>query len=310
MTMKGSAGWLALTRSSSSSPLMPSIRTSLMTTSRRLAFDELQRGGRVRGDLAGMTVERQRRRDRFAHVGIVVHDENARGRRLRSLVLQLARHGVAHRAVSFGRPGGLCRGRTLLESSPVLREDFRPATWGAAPSATRRRNCGATMRARPKEADSDCARAGSIDAPQRRMKTPSDLLRKLIGACMDDEFTLRHECKFVDARRAAALMRLAREREQFVADLVGLGHCERPHNGSWAELSREAQRDIGVAMAGPNDGDAVASCRHSRARTEALYDEVLKAPWPGRPPGEPSPGRCGASRRVGATPATGSHRHR
>jgi hypothetical protein len=111
------------------------------------------------------------------------------------------------------------------------------------------------------------------------MKT-SDILRKLIRACVDDERTLRHESKLVDAGRAEALMRLAREREQFVTDLERLAEREQPHDGSWAELSREAARDVWVTAAGRNNGDAIRSCRHSRTRTEALYDKALQGSWP------------------------------
>jgi hypothetical protein len=35
-----------------------------------------------------------------------------------------------------------------------------------------------------------------------------------------------------------------------------------------------------VAAAGRNNGDAITSCRHSRARTEALYEEALRVSWP------------------------------
>jgi hypothetical protein len=111
------------------------------------------------------------------------------------------------------------------------------------------------------------------------MKT-SPLLRKLIRACVDDERTLRHESQFVDASIAVALRRLAREREHFVADLERVGECQVPGDGSWGELSREAARALWVAAAGPNKGDALATCRHSRARTEALYDKALQASWP------------------------------
>jgi hypothetical protein len=107
-----------------------------------------------------------------------------------------------------------------------------------------------------------------------------DLLRKVIRACVDDWRTLRHEAKFVDGARAEALIRWALEREQFVADLERLAGREQPHDGSWSELSREAERNVWVAAAGRNVGDAITSCRHSRARTEALYDEALQAPWP------------------------------
>jgi hypothetical protein len=111
------------------------------------------------------------------------------------------------------------------------------------------------------------------------MKT-TDLLRQLIRACVDDERTLRHESTFVDAPRAGTLTRLAHERGQFVSDLEKLGQHEEPHDGSWTELTREAGRDLRVVMGGRNTTDAITACRHSRARTEAVYDEALKAPWP------------------------------
>jgi hypothetical protein len=111
------------------------------------------------------------------------------------------------------------------------------------------------------------------------MKT-SNAIRKLIRACVDDERTLRHECKFVDAGRAETLTRLACERGQFVADLERLGEGAQSHKRSWAELSREVARDIWVAAAGRNNGDAISTCRHSRARTEAHYDEALQRFWP------------------------------
>ena len=110
--------------------------------------------------------------------------------------------------------------------------------------------------------------------------TPARALRKLIRACVDDEHTLRHESRLVDATRAEALTRLAVEREKFVADLVRVAECDQPHDGSWSEISREAGRTIWVTAAGRNNGDAIASCRHSRARTEALYDEALQGSWP------------------------------
>jgi hypothetical protein len=89
-----------------------------------------------------------------------------------------------------------------------------------------------------------------------------------------------NECKFVDAGRAQTLTRLAREREQFVAELEWLGQGVQAHDGSWTELSREVGRDIWVMAAGRNAGDAITTCRYSRARTEALYDEALQASWP------------------------------
>jgi hypothetical protein len=108
----------------------------------------------------------------------------------------------------------------------------------------------------------------------------TDILRRLISACVDDECTLRHEFKFVDGACAEALSRLAHEREQFVEDLERLGGSQQAHDGSWSELAREAARNMMVAAAGRNKGDAVATCRHSRARTEAIYDEALQATWP------------------------------
>jgi hypothetical protein len=117
--------------------------------------------------------------------------------------------------------------------------------------------------------------------PDREPMKTSDALRKVIRACLDDEHTLQHERKFVDSKRAEALTRLAQEREQFVADLERLGDRKqgRP-SGSWAELLLEAARDVWVSAAGPNCGDAIGACRHSRARTEERYDEALQKPWP------------------------------
>jgi hypothetical protein len=43
---------------------------------------------------------------------------------------------------------------------------------------------------------------------------------------------------------------------------------------------REGARDVWVSAAGPNCGDAIGACRHSRARTEERYDEALQMPWP------------------------------
>jgi hypothetical protein len=86
---------------------------------------------------------------------------------------------------------------------------------------------------------------------------------------VDDECTLRHESTLVDVGRAETLTRLARERGQFVADLERLAEREMPRDGSWSELSREGKRNVWVAAAGRNSGDAIMSCRQSRARTEA-----------------------------------------
>ena len=114
----------------------------------------------------------------------------------------------------------------------------------------------------------------------RGTMTTSDVLRKLIRACVDDERTLRHESRVADGPRAQALERLALERGQFVTDLERLANREQPHDGSWSELAREVKRDVWVAAAGRNAGDAITSCRHSRARTEAVYDQALQVPLP------------------------------
>lgn len=109
----------------------------------------------------------------------------------------------------------------------------------------------------------------------------ANVIKGLIRACVDDGRTLKHELNFVDAGRAATLGRLAREREQFVVDLERLGDvgARRP-NGSWGELVREGARNLWVTAAGRNNGDALAICRHSRARTEARYDEAMRTFWP------------------------------
>ena len=110
--------------------------------------------------------------------------------------------------------------------------------------------------------------------------TTSEVLLKLIRACVDDGRTLRHEAKFVDGARAEALARLVAEREEFAMHLERLAKRELPHDGSFSELAREVERDVWVAAAGRNVGDAIASCRRSRARTEAVYDEALATTWP------------------------------
>jgi hypothetical protein len=115
--------------------------------------------------------------------------------------------------------------------------------------------------------------------PPAAMAT-SGVLRKLIRACVDDGRTLRNESRFVDPGRLEVLTRLASEREQFATDLERLAKREQPHDGSWIELTREVERDAWVAAAGGNNGDAIASCRRSRARTEAVYDEALQGSWP------------------------------
>ena len=123
------------------------------------------------------------------------------------------------------------------------------------------------------------ASPGPVHAHLAHMAS-SDILRNVIRACVDDERTLRHESRLVGEARAEALARLARERGQFVTDLERLAGREEAHDGSWSELSHEAEREVWVAAAGRNSGDAITSCRQSLARTEALYDEALRAAWP------------------------------
>ena len=109
----------------------------------------------------------------------------------------------------------------------------------------------------------------------------ADVLRRLISTCVDDERTLQHESKIVDEGRAGTLRRLARGRGQFVDELEQLvGHTQRRASGSWAELLREAGRSVQIVAAGRNNGDAVAMCRHSCARTAARFDQTMRTPWP------------------------------
>ena len=109
----------------------------------------------------------------------------------------------------------------------------------------------------------------------------ADRLRKLIRACVDDACTLRHERKFVNAGHAEALTLLMRERQEFIVALEQRrGAPERRPTGSWTEMLREARRTLWVTAAGPNSGDAISTCRHSRARTEACYDQALQETWP------------------------------
>lgn len=107
------------------------------------------------------------------------------------------------------------------------------------------------------------------------------MLRGLMRACVDDERTLKHESGLVDDGRAGTLTRLARERMRFVDELEALAQVggRRP-KGTWAAMVREAARNVWVVAVGKNNGDAIAVCRHSRGRTEALYDEALRLTWP------------------------------
>jgi hypothetical protein len=126
----------------------------------------------------------------------------------------------------------------------------------------------------------DSSGAGTWDAQSRVMKT-SEVLEGLVRACADDERTLQNERRFVTPGHAGTLIRLARERAEFMDDLERLGaRSQRRARGSWAELVREARRWLWVLAAGRNNGDAIASCRHSHARVEARYDEAMERSCP------------------------------
>lgn len=106
-------------------------------------------------------------------------------------------------------------------------------------------------------------------------------IRGLIRACVDDQRTLLHESKRVGGTLGTTLGKFAHERGDFMTELERL--AKRPGrrpSGSLAEHVREAARAIWVLGCGPNQGDAIASCRHSRARTQAHYDQAMRREWP------------------------------
>jgi hypothetical protein len=116
--------------------------------------------------------------------------------------------------------------------------------------------------------------------------TKSTAIRQLIGACIDDEFTLKHESRLVDARRRGVLTRLAQERARSIDELrAARGDTriarseERPDSRSWGERLREFIRSLRVFAGGPDSGDAVAECRRSRDRTESAYFRAGSLPW-------------------------------
>jgi hypothetical protein len=104
-------------------------------------------------------------------------------------------------------------------------------------------------------------------------------LRRLIGACLDHERTLDHESGLVDDDRRVVLSRLAGERARFVERLQALGEPGVRATGSWFGLLRELLRGFWVMAGGPNYGDAIAECRRSRSRTEALYEQAIRRSW-------------------------------
>jgi hypothetical protein len=114
----------------------------------------------------------------------------------------------------------------------------------------------------------------------------SSAIRQLIGACVDDEFTLRHESEYVDGERKGVLERLADERATLIDELrAARGDAEtpasqaRPERRSWAERLREFLRSLRVFAGGPDPGDAVEECRKSRDRTESAYARADALPW-------------------------------
>lgn len=104
-------------------------------------------------------------------------------------------------------------------------------------------------------------------------------LQQLIGACLDDGRTLDHASGLVDEDRRAVLSRLASERARFAERLQTLGEPGIQATGSWAGMLRELVRSFRVIAGGPNNGDAIAECRRSRSRTEALYEKAIRRPW-------------------------------
>lgn len=110
----------------------------------------------------------------------------------------------------------------------------------------------------------------------------SNGLQRLIVACVDDECTLRQETSKVDEWRQHVLSRIASERLQFAVRLRAMGEPGVHASRSWSSFLRQFARRVRVIAGGPNRGDAIAECRRSRDRTEAMYDKAVKLPWPGQ----------------------------
>ena len=107
-------------------------------------------------------------------------------------------------------------------------------------------------------------------------------IEKLIRACVDDERALRRGARNVGAGPRQKLERLASEREQFVDELrtVGTTLSGRPRaTGSWSGFARAITERGWAFAAGPNAGDAIAACRRSQHRTEALFAVALESSW-------------------------------
>ncbi len=110
----------------------------------------------------------------------------------------------------------------------------------------------------------------------------TNALRQLIRTGSDSERTLRSESRRVDASRARVLVRIADDCGTSVELLraAQVGPRRDRVSGSWLELLRELARGALVMAGGPNGGDAVASCRRSMRRVEALYDRAVALHWP------------------------------
>jgi hypothetical protein len=102
-------------------------------------------------------------------------------------------------------------------------------------------------------------------------------IQRLIDSSRSSERVLRHESGFVDGSRRSTLIRLADERRAAVEQLRSVRSRRRFRRAgvSWFALARELWRNLHVALGGRNSGDAVAACRHSMNRAEALYDRAL-----------------------------------
>jgi len=110
----------------------------------------------------------------------------------------------------------------------------------------------------------------------------ANAVQMLIDSGRDNERLLRNESRFVDSSRRPTLRRLAAECGAAV-DQLQLLRSRRGRggvSGSWLELVRELRRTLRVALGGRNSGDAVAACRRSMNRAEALYERALALPLP------------------------------
>jgi hypothetical protein len=108
--------------------------------------------------------------------------------------------------------------------------------------------------------------------------TVSKTMRALIDACLDDEHTLLTQRRFVSVRSAQTLDGMAKERGLFITELERLAAPAPPRpGGSWAAFLRETGRRVWETWAGHSAGGAIASCRQSRARTEAQYERALRS---------------------------------